>query len=106
LGLLRGDGDDALGYDFEVNLVEGSWKYEVKSSLDDSFEFEWTQNEMRVAASFASDGKHRYRILYVPFVFDPSRWRVMELPNPLSDKGRHLFKTMGSGSTRLKFETE
>lgn len=106
LGLLRGDGDDALGYDFEVNLVEGSWKYEVKSGLDDSFEFEWTQNEMRVAASFASDGKHRYRILYVPFVFDPSRWRVMELPNPLSDKGRHLFRTMGSGSTRLKFETE
>ncbi|WP_196232968.1 sacsin N-terminal ATP-binding-like domain-containing protein [Sphingomonas segetis] len=106
LGLLRGNGDDSLGYDFEVNLVEGSWKYEVKSSLDDSFEFEWTQNEMRVAASLASDGKHRYRILYVPFVFDPSRWRVMELPNPLSDKGRHLFKTIGSGSTRLKFQTE
>jgi hypothetical protein len=106
LGLLSGNGDDSLGYDFEVNLVEGSWKYEVKSSLDDSFEFELTQNEMRVAASLASDGKNRYRILYVPFVFDPLRWRVMELPNPLSDKGRHLFRTIGSGSTRLKFGTE
>lgn len=49
------------------------WRYEVKASLDDAFEFEFTQNEMRVAAECASDGKHKYRILYVLFVFDPSR---------------------------------
>ena len=106
LTLLGGEGDDALGYDFQVNLVEGDWRYEVKSSLDDSFEFEFTQNEMRVAAAYASDAKHRYRILYVPFVFDPNRWRVLELPNPMSEKGRNYFRAIGTGATRLKFGVE
>jgi hypothetical protein len=106
LTLLGGEGDDGLGYDFQVNLVEGDWRYEVKSSLDDSFEFEFTQNEMRVAAAYASDAKHRYRILYVPFVFDPNRWRVLELPNPMSEKGRSYFRAIGTGATRLKFGVE
>jgi hypothetical protein len=47
--------------------------------LDDAFEFEFTQNEMRIAAECAADTTRRYRILYVPFAFDPTRWRVMEL---------------------------
>lgn len=97
-------GDDTLGYDFHVSMVERDWYYEVKSSLDDSFEFEFTQNEMRVAAEHASDGRHRYRILYVPFVFDPKRWRVMELPNPMSRQGQKLFRQIGSGATRMKFQ--
>lgn len=99
------DGDDSLGFDFRVQTVEVEWRYEVKSNLDDAFEFEFTQNEMRVAAECAADTTRRYRILYVPFVFDPKRWRVMELPNPMSAKGRSLFKTLGTGATRLKFET-
>jgi hypothetical protein len=106
LALLGDEGDDTLGFDFQVNIVEGDWKYEVKSSLDDGFEFEFTQNEMRVAAAYASDAKHRYRILYVPFVFDPNRWRVLELPNPMSEKGRLYFRTIGAGATRLKFGIE
>jgi hypothetical protein len=97
------DGDDSLGFDFRVRTTEAEWRYEVKSSLEDSFEFEFTQNEMRVAAECAADTTKRYRILYVPFVFDPTRWRVMELPNPMSPKGRSLFKEIGSGATRLKF---
>jgi hypothetical protein len=97
-------GDDQRGYDFEVRLVEGDWRYEVKSSLDDACEFEFTQNEMRVAAEYAADGKHKYRILYVPFVFEPAKWRVMELPNPMSAVGRKLFSVVGSGATRMRFE--
>lgn len=97
-------GDDGLGYDFRVRTKEVEWRYEVKSSLDESFEFEFTQNEIRVAAECAADGSRRYRILYVPFVDDPSRWRVMELANPMSEAGRALFRTVGAGATRLRFD--
>ncbi|VWX57305.1 sacsin N-terminal ATP-binding-like domain-containing protein [Sphingorhabdus sp. 109] len=100
------EGDDALGFDFRVQTAEVEWRYEVKSNLDDAFEFEFSQNEMRVAADCSSDGTRKYRILYVPFVFDPTRWRVMQLPNPLSADGRGLFKEVGAGATRLKFDIE
>jgi anti-sigma regulatory factor (Ser/Thr protein kinase) len=98
------DGDDTLGYDFCIQTADVEWRYEVKSNLDDAFEFEFSQNEMRVAAECSSDGTRKYRILYVPFVFDPSRWCVMQLPNPLSATGRDLFKEIGAGATRLKFD--
>ncbi|WP_018900865.1 hypothetical protein [Rhizobium sp. 2MFCol3.1] len=101
--LTDGEGKDSWGYDFRVQTADADWRYEVKSSLDDSFEFEFTQNEMRVAGECAADRSRRYRILYVPFVFDPARWRVMELPNPFSEKGRQLFRPIGNGSTRMKF---
>lgn len=99
-----GDGDDRHGFDFRIRTVDHEWQYEVKSSLDDRYEFEFTQNEMRVAAKAAKDTTHKYRILYVPFVFDPTRWRVMELPNPMSDDGRRLFKALGTGATRFRFD--
>lgn len=38
------------------------------------------------------------RILYVPFVFDPSRWRVLPLSNPVSAETRNRFKVVRSGS--------
>lgn len=98
------EGDDRLGFDFKVRTVETEWRYEVKSNLDDAFEFEFTQNEMRSAAECAADGTRKYRILYVPFAFDPTRWRVMELPNPMSERGRQLFKPIGSGATRFRFD--
>lgn len=100
------EGDDKLGFDFRVLTLDTEWRYEVKSSLDDAFEFEFTQNEMRSAAECASDGSRKYRILYVPFVFQPVLWRVMELPNPMSERGRRLFKPIGTGATRFRFETK
>jgi len=105
-GLLEIDweGDDRLGFDFRVQTVETEWRYEVKSNLDDAFEFEFTQNEMRSAAECTADLSRRYRILYVPFVFYPSRWRVMELPNPVSERGRRLFKAIGAAATRFRFD--
>ena len=101
-----GAGDDALGFDFRVRTLEVEWRYEVKSSLEYSCEFEFTANEMRVAAECASDTTRRYRILYVPFVFDPTRWRVMELPNPMTEAGRKLFRVVGAGATRYRFEPQ
>ena len=98
------EGDDTAGYDFLVKTPQADWLYEVKSSLEDTGEFELTANEMRVAGSASKDGRRRYRILYVPFVFSPDRWFVLELPNPMGETTRNRFKVVGSGSVRLRFE--
>ncbi|MXY54177.1 MAG: DUF3883 domain-containing protein [Gammaproteobacteria bacterium] len=99
-----GDGDDAAGYDFRLSTPRVEWLYEVKSAIEDTGEFELTPNEMRVAASASKDVRHRYRILYVPFVFSPDRWFVLELPNPMGDTTRNRFRQVGQGSIRFRFE--
>ena len=97
-------GDDSAGYDFCVKTPQADWLYEVKSSLADAGEFELTPNEMRVAASVPARGRRRYRILYVPFVFSPDRWMVLELPNPMGEGSRNRFTQVGRGSVRFRFE--
>lgn len=98
------EGNDAAGYDFRVMTPQAEWLYEVKSSLEDSGEFELTANELRVAGGASKDGRRRYRILYVPYVFSPDRWCVLELPNPMGETTRNRFTTIGRGSVRLRFE--
>ena len=98
------EGDDTAGYDFCVETPRAEWLYEVKSSMGDTCEFELTPNEMRVAASVSRRGRLRYRVLYVPFVFSPDRWFVLELPNPMDDGTRNRFKQVGRGSIRFRFE--
>ncbi len=98
------EGDDAAGYDFCVRTLQAEWLYEVKSSLEDTCEFELTPNEMRVAASVSRRGHRRYRILYVPYVFSPDRWFVLELPNPMGNETRNRFRQVGRGSVRFRFE--
>ena len=97
-------GDDGAGYDFRVTTPQATWLYEVKSSLEDAGEFELTANELRVASRASKDGQRRYRILYVPFVFSPERWCVLELPNPMGEATRTRFKEIGRGSVRFRFE--
>ena len=96
-------GDDSLGYDFRVVTDRNEWLYEVKSALDDGGEFELTARELEVAGSAAMDRKRRFRILYVPFVFDPDRWRVLTLPNPVGEATRNQFKVIRTGSVRYGF---
>ena len=97
-------GNDAAGFDFRVVTTQTEWLYEVKSTLEDSEEIEMTANELRVASSAAKDGRRRYRILYVPFVFSPDKWCVLELPNPMGETTRNRFAVVGSGSVKLRFE--
>ncbi|MDO9507246.1 sacsin N-terminal ATP-binding-like domain-containing protein [Hydrogenophaga sp.] len=97
-------GDDSLGYDFRVVTARHEYLYEVKSALDAGGEFELTARELEVAGSAREDRKRRYRILYVPFVFDPTRWMVMTLPNPAGTKTRDQFRVVRSGSVRYRFE--
>lgn len=99
-----GEGDDTAGYDFLVKTPQADWLYEVKSSLEDSSEFELTANELRVAGGASKDGRRRYRILYVPYVFSPDKWYVLELQNPMGERTRSQFQTIGRGSVRMRFE--
>ena len=100
------EGDDSAGYDFLVKTKQAEWLYEVKSSLEDSGEFELTANELRIASGASKDRRRRYRILYVPFVFSPDKWCVLELPNPMGEKTCNRFSVVGSGSVRLRFERQ
>ena len=98
------EGDDTAGYDFCVKTPQAEWLYEVKSSLEDTGEIELTANELRIASSVSKDGRRRYRIFYVPFVFSPDQWFVLELPNPMGEATRSRFRVVGRGSLRLRFE--
>ena len=98
------EGNDSAGFDFLVKTPQADWLYEVKSSLENSSEFELTANELRVASGASKNGRRRYRILYVPYVFSPDKWCVLELPNPMGETTRNRFRLVGSGSVRLRFE--
>ncbi|MCA6098158.1 sacsin N-terminal ATP-binding-like domain-containing protein [Bradyrhizobium australafricanum] len=98
------EGDDSLGYDFRIETARHEYLYEVKSALDEGGEFELTARELEIAGSASLERKRRFRILYVPFVFDPSRWRVLPLSNPVSAGTRNRFRVVRSGSVRYRFE--
>jgi len=98
------EGDDSLGFDFRVETARHEYLYEVKSALDEGGEFELTAKELEIAGSASLERKRRFRILYVPFVFEPSRWRVLPLSNPVSADTRNRFKVVRSGSVRYRFE--
>ena len=98
------DGDDAAGFDFCVKTPQAELLYEVKSSLEDSCEFELTPNEIRVAAGVTRQVRRRYGTLYVPFMFSPDRWFILELPNPMGDETRNRFMQVDTGTVRFRFE--
>jgi hypothetical protein len=97
-------GDDSLGYDFRVVTERNEWLFEVKSAIDAGGEFEFSARELEVAGSASLERKRRYRILYVPFVFDPGQWRVLPLSNPAAPATRDRFRVLRGGSVRFRFE--
>lgn len=99
-------GDDSLGYDFRVVTERNEWLYEVKSAIDAGGEFELTARELEVAGSASLERKRRYRILYVPFVFDLAQWRVLPLSNPAAPNTRDRFRMLRGGSVRYRFERQ
>ncbi|MCB4769617.1 DUF3883 domain-containing protein [Ancylobacter sp. Lp-2] len=99
-------GDDSLGYDFRVVTERNEWLYEVKSATDAGGEFELTARELEAAGSASLERKRRYRILYVPFVFDPAQWRVLPLSNPADPNTRDRFRVLRGGSVRYRFERQ
>lgn len=76
----------------------------MKSALDEGGEFELSAREVEVAGSASLELKRRYRILYVPYVFDPVRWCVLPLGNPVALETKNRFKVVRSGSVRYRFD--
>jgi hypothetical protein len=97
-------GDDSLGYDFRVVTERNEWLFEVKSAIDAGGEFEMSAREIEVAGSASLERKRRYRILYVPFVFEPAQWRVLQLSNPAAASTRDRYRVLRGGSVRYRFE--
>jgi hypothetical protein len=70
----------------------------------DACEFELTDNEYRRAIAVGHDGSKRYRIVFVQYATDPEKCRVLELPNPASEKDKSLLRIVGRSSVRMAFE--
>jgi len=94
------EGDDSLGYDFEVIERRRRLFFEVKASVSDVYEFDLTDAEIR-AAQRARRGD-RYYILYVTHVLTSDERAIHLLPNPLGTEGLGRYRTVGSG-LRLRF---
>lgn len=108
-GLAIEDGHDTLGYDFEVTLGSGRRiQYEVKASTHDPQAFDLGSTEVAAALEAGSRrrGVAEYRILYVPFVTNPDKWRIVELPNPLAADTRKQFVELGQTGLKFGFEPE
>lgn len=97
-------GDISKGYDFCVNTSEREWLYEVKATPYEGFEFELTDNEYRVAAAASGQRSRAYRVLFVQHALDPTRCRILELPNPAAMDTRSRFRIVGRSSLRMRFE--
>lgn len=92
------DGDDGLGYDFEVTYRRQSWQIEVKASLEDPQSFEMGETEVRAAREAARTRSGvQYKIAYVSNVQDTKKTRIEVLPNPLADEGARHFQLRGEG---------
>lgn len=95
------DGDDSLGYDFEVLGPKIRLLFEVKSTTGDTLEFDLTDAEIR-AAQRVRRGEH-YFILFVTHVLQGDDRSIHLLPNPFGKEGIGRYRTIGSG-LRLRFD--
>ena len=91
-------GNDGLGYDFEVSYRNQLWQIEVKASLEDPQSFEMGETEIaaaRVAANPRSGVQ--YKISYVSHVSDLSETKIEMIPNPMSEEGARVLELRGEG---------
>jgi hypothetical protein len=97
-------GSDEWGYDFIVATKSRTYYYEVKASTGDPHRFEMGPTEIFAAQRYRSDRDHRYRILYLAYVSDPSRLTATLLANPFSGKVAGKFRAVGRGSVTYEFD--
>jgi hypothetical protein len=93
----RSDGDDTLGYDFEVITRARRRLYEVKASIGDEWQFALGESEVRVAQRSSAEGKTRYRVIYVAHALESAARRLLVLPNPLTRGGAARLRMVGAG---------
>lgn len=96
------EGDDTLGYDFEIHQKSQSLYFEVKATAGDAFEFEFAASEVRAAAAAR---KATYRIIFIRNALDPQMRELLVLPNPLDPDHAAAFHQLNTGM-RLRFSPE
>jgi hypothetical protein len=97
----RTDGDDSLGYDFEVP-GKRRLLIEVKASTGEDWQFALGESEVREAQRASAERSVRYRIVFVANALDTNRRRIIPLPNPFSTRGADQLRMVGAGM-RFKF---
>ncbi len=73
------EGDDTLGFDFEIQRKSDRLLFEVKATITDDFEFNMGESEVR-AASAARKGS--YRIIFIRSILEPEDRELLHPPNP------------------------
>ena len=101
----RTDGDDSLGFDFEVIVGSRRKLYEVKASTGQDWQFALGESEVREAQRASADKRTRYTIVFVANALDSTRRRLVVLPNPFSARGADRLRMVGTGM-RFKFELQ
>lgn len=100
------NGDDSLGYDFEIVNGATHWYFEVKSTTKPGplqvQSLELGPSEFRRAEACKADRLERYRILYVTDALNPDKARIFQLPNPRTREGMTFFADLHAGH-RLYF---
>jgi hypothetical protein len=92
------EGDDGLGYDFEVSYRNQIWQIEVKASFEDPQSFEMGDTEVKAARVAARPRSGvQYKIAYVSYVSDPARTTIEMLPNPMSEEAARVLELRGEG---------
>ncbi|MDP3400609.1 MAG: DUF3883 domain-containing protein, partial [Brevundimonas sp.] len=91
-------GNDGLGYDFEISWHRQTWQIEVKASLNDPRNFELGETEVRAgrAAARARSGL-QYWVAYVSNLSDPASAKIELIPNPLGEAGEAVLELAGEG---------
>jgi hypothetical protein len=96
------EGDDSLGYDFEVVQKSQTLHFEVKATTTDTCEFQLTESELRAAQSAR---RGTYRILFVRNALDKNRRSLNVLPNPFEQASLGKYRVMNEG-LRYRFSLE
>ena len=101
------EGDDSLGYDFEVRSGRTVWFFEVKatsaSEIGPRHTVELGSTEIARAEQCKAEQRFHYRILQIVNALHPEPARLLVLPNPRSREGRVFYAEQTSVGVRLQF---
>jgi hypothetical protein len=100
LGIGGHEGDDFLGYDFEVVQRSQTLRFEAKATPGEEYEFEMGVSELRAARSAR---KGTYRIVFIRHVLDRDRRELIVLPNPLEPEHVTHFSQINEG-VKFRFD--
>jgi hypothetical protein len=102
-----GEGNNSLGYDFEVRSGKAVWFFEVKATsaaeIGQRHTVELGSTEIARAEQCKAEQRTHYRILQIVNALHPEQARLLVLPNPRSEEGLAFYSEQTSAGVRLQF---